>query len=138
VELAIKGDDGYFGSTQPSIRRKDSQMDVKMHEQPPIRRQRPVLLVLVAFVLFHGVAAAQGLTGALIGTVKDDQGGVLASAVVRLGSRGSRLPNGAHRTIATGSSAAEPSTHWNSTEHHGHGTSDRFDAWRCMGDHYRR
>ena len=61
-------------------------MDVKMYEQPPIRRQRTVLLVLVAFVLLHGLAAAQGLTGALIGTVKDDQGGVLASAVVRLGS----------------------------------------------------
>ena len=57
-----------------------------MHGQLPIRRQRTVLLVLVAFVLLHGVAAAQGLTGALIGTVKDDQGGVLASAVVRLGS----------------------------------------------------
>ena len=61
-------------------------MDVKMHEKLPRRRQRTVLLVLVALVLLHGVPAAQGLTGALIGTVKDDQGGVLASAVVRLGS----------------------------------------------------
>ena len=57
-----------------------------MHEQRPIRRQRTVLLVLLAFVLSHSVAAAQGMTGGLIGTVKDDQGGVLANAVVRLGS----------------------------------------------------
>ena len=70
----------------PSIRRKDSQVDVKMHEQLPIRRPRTVVFALVAIVLCHGVAAAQGLTGALIGTVKDDQGGLLAGAVVRLGS----------------------------------------------------
>ena len=57
-----------------------------MHEQLPICRQRTVVLVLVAFVLLGGVVTAQGLTGALIGTVKDEQGGVLASAVVRLGS----------------------------------------------------
>jgi hypothetical protein len=43
-------------------------------------------LVLVAVVLLHQVAAAQGLTGALIGTVRDDQGGVLSGAVVRLES----------------------------------------------------
>ena len=61
-------------------------MDVRVHEQLPSRRQRTGLFVLVALVLLHGVAAAQGLTGALIGTVKDDQGGVLASAVVRLAS----------------------------------------------------
>ena len=61
-------------------------MDVKTHKQLPICRQRTVLSVLLALVLLHGVAAAQGLTGALIGTVKDDQGGVLANAVVRLGS----------------------------------------------------
>jgi hypothetical protein len=61
-------------------------VDVKVHRQLPIRRQKTVLLVLLAFVLSPGVAAAQGLTGALIGTVKDDQGGVLPSVVVRLGS----------------------------------------------------
>jgi len=61
-------------------------MNARMHERRPICRQRTVLLVLVAVVLLHGVGAAQGLTGALIGTVKDDQGGVLARAVVRLGS----------------------------------------------------
>jgi hypothetical protein len=43
-------------------------------------------LLLVALALSSGLAAAQGLTGTLIGTVKDDQGGVLAGAVVRLGS----------------------------------------------------
>jgi hypothetical protein len=43
-------------------------------------------LLLVALALSSDLAAAQGLTGTLIGTVKDDQGGVLAGAVVRLGS----------------------------------------------------
>jgi hypothetical protein len=62
-------------------------VDGKMHEQLRIRRPGTALsLGLLAFVLLHGVAAAQGLTGALIGTVKDDQGGVLAGAVVRLRS----------------------------------------------------
>ena len=58
-----------------------------MSEQLPICRRGAVLwLVLVALVLSHGVADAQGLTGALIGTVKDNQGGVLAGAAVRLRS----------------------------------------------------
>ena len=61
-------------------------MNAKVHERRPICRQRTVLLVLVAFVVLHGVAAAQGLTGTLIGTVRDNQGGVIAGAVVRLGS----------------------------------------------------
>ena len=61
-------------------------VNLKTHRQVSIRRHRTVLLVILSFVLSHGVAAAQGLTGALIGTVKDDQGGVLARAVVRLGS----------------------------------------------------
>jgi len=56
---------------------KDSQVDVKMHQQLQRRRQRTFPLVLLAFVLSHGIAAAQGLTGALIGTVKDDQGAFL-------------------------------------------------------------
>ncbi|MEO6212173.1 MAG: TonB-dependent receptor, partial [Vicinamibacterales bacterium] len=60
-------------------------MDIKMHGRFSICRQR-MSPVILAFVLLHGVAAAQGLTGALIGTVRDDQGGVLAGAVVRLGS----------------------------------------------------
>src|SRR5687767_12547736 len=56
-----------------------------MHEQRPIHGQR-TLLALVALLLLHGIAAAQGLTGTLIGTVKDDQGGVLPGALVRLAS----------------------------------------------------
>ena len=43
-------------------------------------------LLLAGVLLLQGLAAAQGLTGALIGTVKDDRGGVLAGAVVRLAS----------------------------------------------------
>ena len=47
----------------------------------------PVLFLLAAAcVLQPHMAAAQGLTGALIGTVKDEQGGVLPGAVVRVSS----------------------------------------------------
>ena len=49
--------------------------------------RRPVVFLLAAAcVLQPHLAPAQGLTGALIGTVKDDQGGVLAGAVVRVSS----------------------------------------------------
>jgi hypothetical protein len=43
-------------------------------------------LVAAWHLLFAPIAAAQGLTGALIGTVKDDQGGVLPGAVARVSS----------------------------------------------------
>jgi hypothetical protein len=45
-----------------------------------------MLLLAAACVLQPPLASAQGLTGALIGTVKDGQGGVLAGAVVRVSS----------------------------------------------------
>lgn len=45
-----------------------------------------ILLLVTACVLQAHVAAAQVLTGALIGTVKDVQGGVLQGAVVRVSS----------------------------------------------------
>src|SRR3977135_3682145 len=49
--------------------------------------RRPVMFLLAAAcVLQPHLALAQGLTGALIGTVKDAQGGVLAGAVVRVSS----------------------------------------------------
>jgi hypothetical protein len=41
---------------------------------------------VVAGILLPGITAAQGLTGALIGTVKDAQGGLLSGAVVRISS----------------------------------------------------
>src|SRR4029077_10273111 len=44
------------------------------------------LLIVAACVLFPGFAVAQGLTGALIGTVRDAQGGVLPGARVRVTS----------------------------------------------------
>ena len=50
------------------------------------RRAWPVVLLLTACVLFRRVTVAQGLTGALIGTVRDEQGGVLAGAQVSVGS----------------------------------------------------
>jgi hypothetical protein len=45
-----------------------------------------VRLIVAASVLLPRIAAAQGLTGALIGTVKDAQGLVLPGAVVRVSS----------------------------------------------------
>ena len=45
-----------------------------------------LLIVAAACVLLPQLAGAQGLTGALIGTVKDAQGGVLAGAIVRVTS----------------------------------------------------
>src|SRR5688572_4817853 len=48
---------------------------------------RPVTFLIAALSVLHlHMAAAQGLTGALIGTVKDAQGGALPGAVVRLSS----------------------------------------------------
>ena len=44
------------------------------------------LCVVAASVLVPRPALGQGLTGALIGTVSDDQGGVLRGAVVRVSS----------------------------------------------------
>ena len=49
-------------------------------------REYILLVVLAGALLLPGIAAAQGLTGALIGTVKDEQGGVLPGAVVRVSS----------------------------------------------------
>lgn len=49
--------------------------------------RRPVVfLLVVACVLLPRIAAAQGLTGALFGTVRDAQGGVLPGATVRVSS----------------------------------------------------
>src|SRR5262249_5535265 len=45
-----------------------------------------LLFVVACSVLLPHVAAGQALTGALIGTVKDDQGGVLPGAGVRVSS----------------------------------------------------
>ncbi|MEO5742442.1 MAG: carboxypeptidase regulatory-like domain-containing protein, partial [Vicinamibacterales bacterium] len=41
---------------------------------------------MAAYLLLPGLATAQGLMGAFIGTVKDEQGGVLAGARVRISS----------------------------------------------------
>jgi Carboxypeptidase regulatory-like domain len=49
-------------------------------------RRSVAFLLAAACVLQPHVAPAQGLTGALIGTVKDAQGGALAGAVVRVSS----------------------------------------------------
>ncbi len=56
--------------------------------RPSISRTRRCLVLLggVTLFLLPGVTIAQGLTGSLIGTVRDAQGGVLSGAVVRVGS----------------------------------------------------
>ena len=46
----------------------------------------PLVRVATICALLSAVGAAQGLTGAIIGTVKDAQGGVLPGAVVRVSS----------------------------------------------------
>ena len=48
--------------------------------------RRYYLVFLVAYVLLPTTTAAQGLSGALIGTVKDEQGGILQGAQVRVTS----------------------------------------------------
>src|SRR5262245_6801380 len=49
-------------------------------------RQWVSALLIVGAMLLPRTADAQGLTGALVGTVKDEQGGVLPGAVVRVTS----------------------------------------------------
>src|SRR6187402_979544 len=48
--------------------------------------QLKALSGLLLCTLFHGVALAQGLTGTLIGTVKDTQGGVVPGVQVQVSS----------------------------------------------------
>ena len=47
---------------------------------------RVLVLTAAVFLLLPRLTAAQGLTGTLIGTVKDAQGGVLPGAIVRMTS----------------------------------------------------
>jgi hypothetical protein len=49
-------------------------------------RRSVLLLLVVGCALLPDMTVAQGLTGTLIGTVKDEQGGVLAGASVRISS----------------------------------------------------
>src|SRR5437763_15123824 len=61
-------------------------MDIKRRPSTSRLRRNVSVLVLAASVLAPVTGAAQGLTGALIGTVKDDQGGILPGAEVRVTS----------------------------------------------------
>jgi hypothetical protein len=61
-------------------------MDVQIRRRFSIRSRRLVLSVATACVLLPRLVAAQALAGALIGTVKDEQGAVLPGARVRLTS----------------------------------------------------
>ena len=67
-------------------RQSSAGMDVNRHPSPNNRVQRSLILLAVACVLLPRIGATQGLTGALIGTVKDNQGGALVGAQVRLSS----------------------------------------------------
>ena len=48
--------------------------------------RRTILVFVLTCLIVPGISLAQGLTGALIGTVKDEQGGVLADARVTIRS----------------------------------------------------
>ena len=58
-----------------------------------------MLALAAAYLLLPGIATAQGLMGALIGTVKDEQGGVLAGA--RVSIRSPALIGGPETLITT-------------------------------------
>jgi len=67
------------------------QKETDMHPITPMRQtnrrlQHFVLAAMVFCALFQVITSAQGLTGALIGTVKDAQGGVLPGASVIVSS----------------------------------------------------
>jgi hypothetical protein len=51
-----------------------------------IRRRTVPVVVLLGFAVFSGRSFAQGLSGSLSGSVKDEQGGILAGAAVVLSS----------------------------------------------------
>src|SRR4029077_2942984 len=62
-------------------------MNIQLRKRPVTRRPRCLLLSVAAVcVLLPWIAAAQALTGALVGTVKDEQGPVLPGALVRVTS----------------------------------------------------
>src|SRR5258705_9761107 len=61
-------------------------LDAMLLHMLNLTRRRLLLLCAAACVLFPRVPAAQGLTGALIGTVRDTEGGVLPGAAVRVSS----------------------------------------------------
>ena len=62
-------------------------MDANRTTPLAARISRVVLpFIVAAGFLLPRIAAGQALTGALIGTVKDDQGGVLPGATVRVSS----------------------------------------------------
>jgi hypothetical protein len=63
-------------------------MQIRRRIHQALRTGRGLFLVVVsAYVLLPRPAVGQGLTGALIGTVSDDQGGVLSGAAVRISSQ---------------------------------------------------
>src|SRR3979409_122152 len=61
-------------------------MDLQIRMRFLTRRRCLWLSVAIACVLLPWIAAGQALTGALIGTVKDEQGAVLPGALVRVTS----------------------------------------------------
>src|SRR5712672_772293 len=62
-------------------------MDIQLRMPSATRRRGCFLLSLAAMcVLLPRIADAQALTGALVGTVKDDQSAVLTGARVRVSS----------------------------------------------------
>jgi hypothetical protein len=61
-------------------------MDARRRRLSAIRLRRTLLLIVAGGALLPSVAAAQGLTGTIIGAVKDEQGGAVPGATVRVTS----------------------------------------------------
>ena len=75
--------------TRCCLNRRQSSLGMVIDRQTSSANRRPLSLfpwVAASCILLPWIVAAQGLTGALIGTVKDDQGGALVGAQVRLSS----------------------------------------------------
>src|SRR5438034_9979907 len=76
-----------FPWTCPAVESAELHMDIQIQMRFVTRSRRCLLLsVVTACVLLPWIAGAQALTGALVGTVKDEQGAVLPGALVRVTS----------------------------------------------------
>ena len=89
LDFLVKGLQHCYCQHHSALKSKDCDVDVNTQRLFATRIKRYILLlVAVPCLLLPGMAGAQALTGALIGTVKDDQGGILQGAAVRVSSPG--------------------------------------------------
>ena len=89
-------------------------MWMTQRDRSAARAWQRLTLTMAAVVILHtGVAFAQGLMGTLIGTVKDEQGGVLAGGPVSMSSpaligRTVTVLSKRERTVAVSVPASRP------------------------------